>query len=363
MDIKDFGTNIQHLISGRDLDGDTAYAMFCDVLRNEQPDLQQGAFLAALVAKGETVDELYAAWRAIDEIDTVHVPPEVSTPVCENSGTGMDGMNTINVSTAAAIVAAAGGVVMARHGARALSSRCGTVDLVEALDIAVECDAETVCKSIENAGIGVFNGMSPKIHPAALGRILSQIRFGSTLNIAASLAHPARPTLAVRGVYHPDLIVKVAELMQRIGFTRAMIVCGEDAQTGRHMDELSPCGPSHVTIVSPDGIINQRIEPEETGIARSSLADITWNGPLAQEQARFLAILKGHGEKALEDFVCLNAAAIFVVAGRTDTLREGVALSRQILASGAALERLARWRQHQKHPVIQPVGHPVAACL
>ena len=142
MDIKDFGSRIQQLIAGRDLDADTAYAMFCDVLRNEQPDLQQGAFLAALVAKGETTDELYAAWRAIDEIDTVHVTPKVSTPICENSGTGMDGMNTINVSTAAAIVAAAGGVAMARHGARALSSRCGTVDLVEALDIAVECDAD-----------------------------------------------------------------------------------------------------------------------------------------------------------------------------------------------------------------------------
>ncbi len=350
MDIKDFGSRIQQLIAGRDLDGDTAYAMFCDVLRNEQPDLQQGAFLAALVAKGETADELYAAWRAIDEIDTVHVTPKASTPICENLGTGMDGMNTINVSTAAAIVAAAGGVAMARHGARALSSRCGTVDLVEALDIAVECDAETVGKSIENAGIGIFNGMSPKIHPAALGRILSQIRFGSTLNIAASLAHPARPKLAVRGVYHPEMIGKVAELMQRIGFTRAMIVCGEDAKTGRYMDEFSPCGTSHVAIVTPTEISTHRIEPEEAGITRSTLADITWNGPLAQEQARFLAILKGQGEKPLADFVCLNTAAIFVVADRAKTLREGVSLARELLASGAALERLTLWRQNQRNP-------------
>ncbi len=308
--------------------------MFCDVLKNEQPDLQQGAFLAALVAKGETTDELYAAWRAIDEIDTVHVAPMVKTPICENSGTGNDGMNTINVSTVAAIVAAAGGVVMARHGARALSSRCGTVDLVEALDIAVECDANTVGKSIDNAGIGIFNGMSPKIHPAALGRILSQIRLGSTLNIAASLAHPARPKLAVRGVYHPDMIGKVAELMQRIGFTRAMIICGEDAQTGRFMDEFSPCGTSHVALLTPEGISTLRVEPEEVGITRSTLADITWNGPLAQEQARFLAILKGQSEKALEDFVCLNAAAIFVVAGRATTLRQGVTAAREIVASG-----------------------------
>jgi len=221
-----------------------------------------------------------------------------------------------------------------RGTARALSSRCGTVDLVEALDIAVECDANTVGKSIDNAGIGIFNGMSPKIHPAALGRILSQIRLGSTLNIAASLAHPARPKLAVRGVYHPDMIGKVAELMQRIGFTRAMIICGEDAQTGRFMDEFSPCGTSHVALLTPEGISTLRVEPEEVGITRSTLADITWNGPLAQEQARFLAILKGQGEKALEDFVCLNAAAIFVVAGRATTLRQGVTAAREIVASG-----------------------------
>jgi anthranilate phosphoribosyltransferase len=347
VDIKDFGAQIQKLISGQDLGEEMAYAMFCDVLNNRQPDLQQGAFLAALVAKGETADELFAAWRAIDEIDTTHVTPRVSGPLCENSGTGMDGMNTINVSTAAALVAAAGGVVMARHGARALSSRCGTVDLVEALGIDVECSAQTVSASIEQAGIGVFNGMSPLIHPAALGRILSQIRFGSTLNIAASLAHPARPSLAVRGVYHPEMIEKVAQLMRRIGFTRAMVVCGQDSASGRHMDELSPCGSSVVTMLSPDSTSSFTLEPEDAGIARSSLAEITWNGPLADEQARFLSVLAGRGEKALADFVCLNAAAIFVVSGSAATLRDGVMQSREILASGAAIERLALWRKVQ----------------
>ena len=347
MDIKDFGTQIQALIAGRDLGEEMAYAMFCDVLNNAQPDLQQGAFLSALVAKGETAGELFAAWRAIDEIDTVHVEPRVSAPVCENSGTGMDGMNTINVSTAAALVAAAGGVVMARHGARALSSQCGTIDLIETLGIDVECAPATVCASIEQAGIGVFNGMSAQTHPAALGRILSQIRFGSTLNIAASLANPARPTIAVRGVYHPALTEKVAQLMQRIGFARAMIVCGQDSASGCYMDELSPCGSSVVTMLSPDGISSYTLEPEDAGISRSSLAEITWRGPLANEQTRFLALLEGRGEKALSDFVCLNAAAILVIAERAPTLREAVAQSREILASGAAAERLVRWRAIQ----------------
>lgn len=348
MDIKDFGAQIQRLINGNDLDANTAYAMFCDVLNNAQPDLQQGAFLAALVAKGETTDELYAAWRAIDEIDTIHVAPKVEGPLCENSGTGMDGLNTINVSTAAAIVAAAGGVAMARHGARALTSQCGTVDLAETLGIDVECDVATVGRSIEEAGIGLFNGMSPKTHPAALGRILSQIRFGSTLNIAASLAHPARPTRALRGVYHPDLTERVARLMERIGYTHALLICGMDAASGRFMDELSPCGTTRVTELSPQGIRTLHVEPEDAGIARSALADLLRTGIAETEHERFLAALRGQGEPALEDFICLNTAAIFCVMERADSLKAGVAQARALIASGAATARLDAWRRAQR---------------
>ena len=348
MDIKDFGTQIQRLINGADLDGETAYALFCDVLNNVQPDLQQGAFLAALVAKGETTDELHAAWRAIDEIDTLHVSPRVEGPICENSGTGMDGLNTINVSTAAAIVAASGGVVMARHGARALTSQCGTVDLAEALGVDVECDVATVGRSIETAGIGLFNGMSPQTHPAALGRILSQIRFGSTLNIAASLAHPARPTHALRGVYHPDLTERVAALMQRIGYARAWIVCGMDASSGRFMDEISPCGTTRISELTAQGIRTTHLEPEDAGIARSTLPSLLRRGQPEEERERFLAALSGHGEPALEDFICLNAAAIFMVMDRVADLREGVAESRRLITGGAAIAKLSAWRAAQR---------------
>ena len=348
MELIDFGQQIQRLIQGADLDADTAYAMFCDVLNNTQPDLHQGAFLAALVAKGETADELHAAWRAIDAIDTVHVAPQVDGPICENSGTGMDGLNTINVSTAAAIVAAADGVIMARHGARALSSQCGTVDLAETLGIDVNCSAETVARSIENAGIGLFNGMSPAIHPSALGRILSQIRFGSTLNIAASLAHPARPTRALRGVYHPDLTERVATLMQRIGFSRALVVCGMDASSGRFMDELSPCGSTRVTTLSARSIHTDTLEPEDVGLRRCALADLLRRGSADEERERFLAALGGRGETALEDFICLNAAAIFLVMERVDSLVAGIAKARAVIASGAATARLDAWRAAQQ---------------
>ena len=348
MDIKDFGAGIQRLIAAHDLDADTAYAMFCDVLNNAQPDLQQGAFLAALVAKGETGDELHAAWRAIDEIDTRHVTPAVDEPLCENSGTGMDGLNTINVSTAAALVAAAGGVRMARHGARALSSQCGTVDMAESLGIDVECDVNTVAHSIEQAGIGLFNGMSSQVHPAALGRILSQIRFGSTLNIAASLAHPARPVLGLRGVYHPDLCERVARLMQAIGYRRALVVCGSDAETGRHMDEISPCGSTQACELIDGNLRYFSIAPEAFGLSRHPLGSVLRRGTPEEERSRFLALLEGRGEPALDDFVCLNAGAILWLADRSTCFTEGVAQAKALLASGAAMSRLSMWQACQQ---------------
>ena len=178
------------------------------------------------------------------ELDTTDVPEDLGVPLVENSGTGMDQLKTFNVSSAAAVVAAAGGARLARHGARALTSSCGTVDLLESVGIDVECDVETVAKSIREVGIGIFNGMSAKIHPRSLARILSQIRFGSTLNIAASLASPCRPTHALRGVYAKDVIPKAAAVMKEIGYERAMVVHGFDKNREKGMDELSTIGES-----------------------------------------------------------------------------------------------------------------------
>ena len=185
--LKVFGANIQRLINKEDLSREEIYTMFCQVLGNEQPDLHQGAFLSALVSKGETVEEIAGAWQAIVEKDTVAVSLDSAEPIIENSGTGMDSLKTFNVSSAAAIVASACGAKIARHGARALTSFCGTVDILEAVGLDVECDVQTVERSIQEQGIGLFNGMSAKIHPFGLGRILSQIRFGTTLNILSMI--------------------------------------------------------------------------------------------------------------------------------------------------------------------------------
>ncbi len=188
MNIREFAGYITRLINKENLSREESYSAFSTVLKNETSEMQQGAFLAALTAKGETKEEIAGCWEAIYQHDTVKITSKIDGPIVENSGTGMDSYKTFNISTCASLIAASEGIAMARHGARAITSKCGTVDMAEALGVNVECEASLAAESLQKSGLALFNGMSPKIHPMALGRILSQISFGSTLNIAASLA-------------------------------------------------------------------------------------------------------------------------------------------------------------------------------
>jgi len=341
--VQAFGQNIQRLIIGENLSYDETYNMFKEVFENRQPDLHQGAFLAALVAKGETVEEIAGAWKAIDEIDTVHTGSDMPDGLFENSGTGMDSLKTFNVSSASAIVAAACGVPMARHGARALTSKCGTVDMLEAVGIDVECDVSVVEKSIREAGIGLFNGMSPNVHPGALGRILSQIRFGSTLNIAASLANPARPALGLRGVYSEKLVASVGNVMRRIGYKKGMVVYGISSESGLGMDEISPCGKTLIHEFNEEGSKEYWFIPEDAGLKTVSFEEIAFTGTLEDEATRFVSVLSGYGHDSCQSFTCLNAGAILYIAGKAQNMKEGVEMARETIRSGKAIEKLRQW--------------------
>ncbi len=346
--LRDFGWNIQRILEGKDLSRSESYEMFRQVLGNRQPDLQQGAFLAALAAKPETPQEIAGAWEAILELDTNRVASKTGGPVVENSGTGMDKLKTFNVSSAAAVVAASGGVVMARHGSRALTSTCGTVDLLEEAGIDVEADVDTVSESLVHTGIGLFNGMSSKVHPQALGRILSQIRFGSILNIAASLASPCRATHALRGVHSPAAVKKVAEVMSEIGFQKAMIVHGFDREKEKGMDEISILGETMVREVAdgkPAG--DYSFFPEDIGLERVSYEDIATSGDVRKEAVRFLQVIAGTGSKACRDFTCLNAGAVFYLTGKAEDLKQGLEKSRELIESGLALKKMVQWVRTQ----------------
>lgn len=342
--LKAFGANIQRLISKQNLTQEETYEMFHQVLGNEQTDLHQGAFLAALVSKGETTEEIVGAWRAICELDTIAAYVEVSGPIIENSGTGMDTLKTFNVSSAAAVVASACGATMVRHGARALTSFCGTVDILESVGLDVECDVQTVVESIRQEGIGLFNGMSARVHPGGLGRILAQIRFGTTLNIAASLANPAKPTHGLRGVYSESLVAPVGDIMAAIGYVRGMVVHGRADGHEGGMDELSICGESVVRVFSGSGQRDDyTLRPEDVGLSTVPFAEIATTGNLEKESERFLRVLSGKGHQGCIDFTCLNAGATLYIGEQAKSIAQGVRMASDAIASGAAIDKLRRW--------------------
>jgi len=341
--LKRFGLRVDSLIKGNDLTREETSEMFREVMLDEQPALQQGAFLAAITAKGPTPVELAAAWEAIYEYDTVKVTPNVG-PLVDNCGTGMDTMKTFNISTAASLVAAADGIYLAKHGARAITSKCGVVDILEALGVDVECDPQLVKKSIETAGIGIFNGMSGKVHPTALFRILSQIRFGTILNMAGSLANPASPTYGVRGVYNPELVGPVAETMREIGYRKAIVVHGLNKDGSKGMDEVSSLGRTFVAELHEDGeIIKYDLEPKQFMVQHVKESELLCSFDKQEEAMHFLRILAGEEVNSRKDIICLNAAPIMFMMGKADSMEEGYARSIEILESGKALKKLRQW--------------------
>lgn len=346
--LKEFGSKIMDLARGGHLTRQEAKEMYSQVLLEKQPDLQQGAFMMMLSAKGETAEEIAGSQAAIYELDTVKVNPDTPEPLVDNCGTGMDELNTCNISTAASIIAAADGIYLAKHGARAVTSSCGAVDILEALGVDVECEVDIVQKSIETAGIGIFNGMSQKVHPQALGRILSQIRFGTTLNIAGSLSNPALPSYGVRGVYSEALPQTVAEAMREIGYKRAIVFHGLNADGTKGMDEISSLGETKVVELDEAGkTTDYSFFPEDMGISRAKEEDIMPSQNLEEEALNFLKILSGKDQGPKYEIICLNAAPIFFLMGKAKNLKYGVSRAKEIIESGLAIARLRLWVKEQ----------------
>ncbi|MBF7095589.1 anthranilate phosphoribosyltransferase [Alkalibacter sp. M17DMB] len=348
MDMREFGALISKLVRKEDLDNTESERAFMSLLQNEQTDMQQGAFLSALTSKGETIEEMAACWKAIYQVDTIKPKELDSIDLVDNSGTGMDTFKTFNISTASSIIASAGGVKMGKHGSRALSSVCGTIDVLEELGIDVEESPELAVASIKNAGIGIFNGMSPLVHPKALGRILSQIAFGTTLNISASLANPALPKYAVRGVYKEEMLEPVAKLMKEIGYKKAMIVYGQVEGSTLGMDEASTLGKTIICELKEDGTLEKyEITLKELGIENGNPEELKPKGDRRKEAIRLIKILNGTDRGCSRDIVSLNSALIFKLTGVVNTIPEGYELSNRLIDEGKAYEKLKEWTTNQ----------------
>ncbi len=348
VELRSFGASVDALIRGEHIGRQRTRDMFREVLLNKQPDLQQGAFLAAITAAKPTPEEIAGAWEAIFEIDTAKARPEVAGHLVENCGTGMDRIKTFNVSTLSSVIAAAGGVHMAKHGARAITSKCGIVDMAETLGVDVECEVSVVKKSVETAGIGLFNGMSAKVHPQALYRILSQVRFGTILNVAGSLANPASPDVGVRGVYSRELVRPLADTMREMGYRKGIVAHGLDGSGERGMDELSTLGTSIIAEFHEDGEVSSyEVTPEMMGLQLGEEKDILSTLDRDTEALRFIRVLLGKEKGSRRDMVALNTAPILYLNGSAASLEEGVAKSLGLLESGKGYDKLKDWVKAQ----------------
>ena len=235
---RDFGTIVVKLIHGQDITREEAKECWRQICEEEQSDLQQGGFIAALKAKGETPEEVAGTFEALYEYDTTKVTVDTPEPLIDNCGTGADILKTINISTGAAIIGACLGLYVVRHAARAISSNCGAVDVVEAFGVNVEKAPDLPKKSIENAGICIWNAFLPTVHPKTLARVLSQIRFGSAINLVGPLLNPTMPEFKVMGVPNTEMIDIEARTLKELGFKRAFVMHGLDETSGKGMDEV-----------------------------------------------------------------------------------------------------------------------------
>jgi anthranilate phosphoribosyltransferase len=319
------------LLDGRDLSRDDARAVMDEVMRGEATPGQIGGFLIALRLKGETADEIAGCAEAM-RAHVLPVRPQRSDLV-DTAGTGGDGGRTFNISTAAALVAAAAGAAVAKHGNRAVSSASGSADVLQALGFSLEQPPERIARSIDELGFGFM--FAPAHHPAMrhAAPVRRDLATRTVFNVLGPLTNPAGARAQVIGVYAPGLVRTIAEVLAQLGARRAFVVHGADG-----IDELSPSGPNLVCEVV-DGAVHERtIDPVELGVERCAAGELAGGQP-AENAAAIRAVFAG-GQGAKRDAVLLNAAGAITAAGHADDLREGLELARAAVDSGAAAERL-----------------------
>jgi len=322
---------LARLLDGHDLSREEARGVMGSIMNGEATQAQIAGFLIALRTKGETADEIAGCAEAMRE-HALPVRPRRNDLV-DTAGTGGDGARTINISTAAALVAAAAGAGVAKHGNRAVSSACGSADVLEALGFDLDLTAERVAQSIDELGFGFL--FAPNHHPAMrhAAPVRSELAARTVFNVLGPLTNPAGARAQVVGVYAPELVRTIAEVLAQLGATRAFVVHGADG-----IDELSPSGPNFVCEVVNGDIRARNIDPLEFGLPRCDPAELRGGSP--EENAAAIRGVFAGEDGGRRSAILLNAAGAIAAGGHADDLREGLELAREAVDSGAAAARL-----------------------
>ena len=325
------------------LSRDEARAVMTEVLSGQCTDAQIAALLVALHMKGETVEEIVGFAEAIRAAATpldLH-PSQVldasgtgRDALVDTCGTGGDTSGTFNISTATAFVVAGAGVRVAKHGNRSVTSRCGSADVMEALGVKIDLPPARVAACLEQVGIAFL--FAPAMHSAMkyVQPARRDLRLRTVFNLLGPLTNPARATCQVVGVYAADLVEKLAEALSMLGLHRALVVHGSDG-----LDEITISGPTRIGEVRDGQVHTYEVEPEEFGLQRAPLDDIS-GGDAAFNAQLIREVLEGK-KSARRDVVLLNAAAALVAAGKANHLRDALPLAATAIDSAAAAAKLA----------------------
>jgi anthranilate phosphoribosyltransferase len=323
---------LQRVIDRHDLSRAEARAAMDVIMRGEATPAQIGGFLVALRLKGETADEIAGFAEAMRE----HVVPvrPVRDDLVDTAGTGGDNSHTLNISTAAALVAAAAGAAVAKHGNRAVSSASGSADVLEALGFRLEQEPERIARSIDELGFGFM--FAPTHHPAMrhAAPVRRELATRTVFNVLGPLTNPAGARAQIVGVYSPDLVPTIAEVLARLGARRAFVVHGAGG-----IDELSPAGPNVVAEVVDGEVRERTIDPLELGIPRCRPGDLVGRDPSGNADT-IVHIFARREFGPRRDAILLNAAGAIAAAGHAEDLGDGLVLARETLDSGAASARL-----------------------
>ncbi|MGN0161519.1 MAG: anthranilate phosphoribosyltransferase [Lachnospiraceae bacterium] len=334
---------IVKIVNKEDLTYDEAYQVMSEIMDGETTPTQNAAFLAALStksAKAETTDEIAGCAAAMRDHAT---KVETNMDVFEIVGTGGDNAQSFNISTTAALVAAAGGMKVAKHGNRAASSKCGTADCLEALGVNIQQSPERCVELLNEVGMCFFFAQKYHTSMKYVGAIRKELGFRTVFNILGPLTNPGSPKMQLLGVYDEYLVEPLAQVLISLGVKRGMVVYGQDK-----LDEISLSSPTTVCEFKDGWFKTYVIKPEDFGMERCTKADLVGGAP--EENAEITkAILRGEkGHK--RNAVLLNAGAALYIGGKAESFKEGVTLAAELIDSGKATETLNKFIEVSNRP-------------
>lgn len=327
---------IAKIVNKGDLTFDEAYQVMNEIMNGETSQTQNAAFLAALStksAKAETTDEIAGCAAAMREHA---LKVETGMDVFEIVGTGGDNAHSFNISTTSALVAAAGGMKVAKHGNRAASSLCGTADCLEALGVNIQQDSEKCVELLEKVGMCFFFAQKYHTSMKYVGAIRKELGFRTVFNILGPLTNPATPSMQLLGVYDEYLVEPLAQVLVNLGVKRGMVVYGMDK-----LDEISLSAPTKICEIYNGELLTYTIKPEDFGFNRCTKEDLQGGTP--EENAKITREILNGAKGPKRDAVLLNAGASLFIGGKAESFSEGIKLAAEIIDSGKALETLEKF--------------------